>query len=73
VGGERGEIVRARGRIRRNLDSVPRDSDLYERYLNTLAEQEDQLVRVTQRIEETRTALEAARQALTEYARNLSR
>ncbi len=65
-------IVTDQDRIRRNLNSVPRDSDLYQRYLTTLNEQEDRLGRLRGQIEDMRGQLAAARQALLDYARGLN-
>ncbi len=59
-------------RVRRNLGSVPRDSDLHQRYLGVLSAQEDRLEQLRQSTAAARTAVQAARQALTEYVRSLT-
>jgi hypothetical protein len=69
--GEYDALLEDQARIRRNLDAVPRDSDLYERYLATLGEQEDRVDELTAAIQAAREAVAAARQALAEYARGL--
>ena len=69
---ERRAIVDDQARVRRNLDSVPRDSDLYQRYLQTLSEQEDRLEVLNQEVDSAQTDLLAARQALIDYARNVT-
>lgn len=69
---ERRAIVDDQARVRRNLDSVPRDSDLYQRYLQTLSEQEDRLEGLNQEIDTAQTDVTAARQALIDYARTLT-
>ncbi|MGE0153578.1 MAG: DUF4139 domain-containing protein [Reyranellaceae bacterium] len=68
---ERGTIVSDQERLRGNLASVPRDSDLYKRYLAKLEEQENALERLAQERTGTEQALLAARQALTEFIARL--
>lgn len=48
---EVGEIVNEQGRIRQNLASVPENSDLHKRYLETLAQQEDRLAELNATID----------------------
>jgi prefoldin subunit 5 len=50
---------------------VPRDSDLYERYLATLGQQEDRVETLTAAIQSARETVSNARQALVDYARGL--
>ena len=69
---ERRVIFDDQGRVRRNLDSVPRDSDLYQRYLQTLSDQEDRLEALATEIEDARVEAEQARQELIDYARSLT-
>ena len=69
---ERRAIIDDQGRLRRNLDSVPRDSDLYQRYLQNLSEQEDRLDDLADLLEAARAEVVAARQALVDYARGLT-
>ena len=65
-------VIEDQGRIRRNLGSVPRESDLYQRYLQTLGEQEDELEQLVQQIVAANAAVVAARQAVTDYVRDLN-
>jgi hypothetical protein len=65
------EIVDDQGRIRANLEAVPRETDLHRRYLDTLTAQEEQLATLSDAIAAAEDALEAARDALRAYARSL--
>jgi hypothetical protein len=64
-------LLEDQARIRRNLDAVPRDSDLYERYLATLGQQEDRVETLAAAIQSARESVANARQALVDYARGL--
>ncbi len=66
------EIVDDQARIRANLDAIPRDTDLYQRYLSDLSAQEEELDRLSTAIAEAEDALVAARNALGQYARSLN-
>ena len=66
------QIVEDQARIRENMDSVPRDTDLYQRYLDDLSGQEEELDRLAVAIAEAEEALLAARDALGEYALSLN-
>ena len=68
---ERGAIVADQERLRGNLSSVPRDSDLYKRYLAKLEEQENALERLEKEQAGVEQALLAARQALSEFIAKL--
>lgn len=68
---ERKTIVADQERLRGNLASVPRDSDLYKRYLAKLEEQENALEKLAKDRATTEQALTAARQALTEFIAKL--
>jgi hypothetical protein len=65
------EIVGDQERIRANLDSVPRETDLHRRYLETMSAQEEKLAGLSDAIATAEDALEAARDALRAYARSL--
>lgn len=69
---EQRTIVSDQGRVRANLESVPRDSDLYRRYIATLTQQEDRLDALTGEITAAQRKLELARQALAQYVRSLT-
>ena len=68
---ERKTIVSDQERLRGNLGSVPRDSDLYKRYLAKLEEQENALEKLGKDRAATEQALLAARQALSEFIARL--
>lgn len=68
---DRATIVSDQERLRGNLSSVPRDSDLYKRYLAKLEEQENTLERLAKERAGADQALIAARQALSEYIAKL--
>ncbi len=58
-------------RLRQNLDAVPRGSDLHQRYLARMDEQEDRLADLRDQVDDARTALETARDAHRDYVRGL--
>lgn len=68
---ERAGIVADQARIRENLRAVPPESDLYRRYLATLAEQENRLAALRGEIEAAQAAVQAAREALASFIRGL--
>ncbi len=68
---ERKRIHEEQRRIRDNLARIPRDSDLYKRYLTKLNEQEDNLETMLAETEETREAFNGATAALGDYIRGL--
>ncbi|WP_437585256.1 DUF4139 domain-containing protein [Sorangium sp. So ce1000] len=59
-------------RVRDNLKVVPAASALHERYLRTLAEQEDRIAAVSAKLPGAREAVASAERALAEYVRGLS-
>jgi len=69
---QRGELFEEQGRVRDNLRSVPRDSDLYRRYLETMGELEDEIETVRGKIEATRDRVAEAEQHLDDYLSDLS-
>ena len=58
-------------RLRKNLASVPKDSDLFQRYLTRMQADEDAIQRAKTALETDRKRVAAARQALLDYARAL--
>lgn len=68
---ERDEIARDQDRLRENMGRVDRGSDLYERYMRKLSEQEDRLEQILESRAEAQSSLEQARAALHEYLRDL--
>ena len=71
IDAQRSSIVSDQERLRGNLSSVPRDSDLYKRYLAKLEEQENALERLEKEQASSEQALQAARQALSEFIARL--
>lgn len=64
---ERNEIVADQDRIRDNLARVPRESDIYRRYLAKLNDQEDELERLAPEIDAAEADVEAAQRGLRDY------
>jgi hypothetical protein len=59
-------------RLRRNLQAVPRDSDLHRRYLAELGTQEDRLAELRRQSDSRpQRALEEAQEAHRAYVRGL--
>ena len=65
-------VIEDQGRLRSNLEAVPRNSDLHQRYLARMTAQEDEIDRLRIEIDTVETAKEEARQAVVDYVRNLS-
>ena len=68
---KRRTIFEEQRRIRDNMARVPRDSDLYRRYLDKLDKQETELEHIGAGIEETRALLAKARRALARFIAEL--
>jgi DNA repair exonuclease SbcCD ATPase subunit len=66
------EIVQDQERLRRNLSSVPQNSDLGRRYLQNMSDQEDQLKELRDDAEEKRADRQEAQQRLQDYIARLS-
>jgi hypothetical protein len=64
---ERDRLFAEQERIRQNLAAVPEGSDLQRRYLATLAEQEDRLTAIGQRLGQLQNELTTAQKALDDY------
>ena len=71
LGRQRERIFREQSRLRDNLQRVPRDSDLQQRYLKKLGRQETALEGIDRRDAEARDGLDAAREALNAYIQEL--
>ncbi|MDQ7014055.1 MAG: hypothetical protein Q9O74_09195 [Planctomycetota bacterium] len=69
---ERNEIGKDQSRIRSNMGSIDRNSDLYARYMQKLAEQETRLEQIVELIQSTTAERDARRQELQEYLNNLN-
>jgi len=65
------DIFADQKRIRDNLGRVPRDSTLYRRYLDKLAEQENELERLLSQLDSARRAMRGAEARLIEYVEKL--
>ncbi len=65
-------VIEDQGRLRNNLNSVPRGSDLHQRYLDKMTEQEDEIDRLRIEIADAREAAEQAQQSVVEFVRGLN-
>jgi uncharacterized coiled-coil protein SlyX len=54
-------------RIRANLGAIPAGSDLHQRYVALMGQQEDQIQGIKAKVDETRKALDQARRDLSDY------
>ncbi|MCE5277974.1 MAG: hypothetical protein ABFD92_00985 [Planctomycetaceae bacterium] len=66
------QIEAGQERLRQNIASVGKDSQLGQRYIKKLAEQEDQLETMSKQIEELRQQIEQQRKKLQDYLSNLN-
>lgn len=66
------EIEQDQARIRANMNSIDRASQLYSKYMAQLTTQEDQLVKVRTNTATTRETINKAREALDEFVNGLS-
>jgi hypothetical protein len=69
---ERGTITQDQTRIRENMKTVDKASDLYSRYVKKLGEQESRLEEITTRREEAQREMERLRGELESYLRDLN-
>ena len=67
----RNEIYQDQERLRDNLQRVPRDSDLHQRYLGKMTQQEDALDQLEVAADQAQDALVAAERALNDAIRDL--
>lgn len=65
------DLTEEQARLRANLDAVPRDSDLYRRYLKKLDDQETAIEGLQSGIADAQEAADAARKALEDYLATL--
>ena len=68
---ERGEIGQDQDRIRQNMGSIDRNSELYARYMQKLGEQETRLEQIVDAIATTTTERDARQEALDAYVAGL--
>ena len=68
---ELNSISRDQSRIRENMKVLDKDSDLFIRYSQQLASQEEDIVRLNKKIVETRDKLQAANSRLSDYIAGL--
>ncbi len=66
------QIKGGQDRLRQNITTAGRDSQLGQRYLKKLAEEEDQIEKLNGQISELRKQIEAKRNELANYLGNLS-
>jgi len=69
---ERRGIEGDQDRIRRNMQSIDRDSDLYRRYITTMGQQETRLEALARERAAAQNELEKRRQTLRDAVRNLN-
>ena len=69
---ERGRIGEDQNRIRSNMGSIDRNSDLYRRYMTKFAEQESRLEAITTEAEAAQQKRDQAQAGLDEFVANLS-
>ena len=67
-----GEIAREQARLRQNIGAVPKDSDLFQRYLGKLNDSESELEQVGTDLAKARKATDAARAAFRQSVRKLN-
>ncbi|WP_342237234.1 DUF4139 domain-containing protein [Inquilinus sp. OTU3971] len=67
-----GEIAREQARLRQNIGAVPKDSDLFQRYLGKLNDSESELEQVGTDLAKARKAADAARAAFRQSVRKLN-
>lgn len=67
----RNDIYREQARIRENISKLEKDTELYNRYVETLAEQEDLLAETFEQISELNLKERNQREALDEYIDSL--
>jgi hypothetical protein len=65
-------ISQEQERIRNNMQAIDRNTDLYNRYVMKLAEQEDQIERLREEIRELERQLGEGKQSLDEYLSTLT-
>ncbi|MEM1046536.1 MAG: DUF4139 domain-containing protein [Pseudomonadota bacterium] len=65
------ELIGDQDRLRETLRSVPRESDLFQRYLKTMTENEDSIEAARERVTDGRRAVADAEAELRDFARGL--
>ena len=65
------QIYANQSRIRQNLEAIEPDTELYDRYLETLADQEDRLEQLQRQLAVAQAAESAAQAALNDYIAGL--
>ncbi|VAX37082.1 hypothetical protein MNBD_PLANCTO03-119, partial [hydrothermal vent metagenome] len=69
---ERSEIAKDQSRIRQNMGSIDRKSDLYSRYMQKLTTQETRLEDITESIATTTAERDARQKTLDSYIAGLN-
>jgi hypothetical protein len=69
--GQLESIKSGQDRLRKNIQTVGRDSELGRRYLKKLSEEEDQIEQLNKMIQETRNKAEEQQRVLANYLKNL--
>ena len=65
-------VIEDQGRLRNNLEAVPRGSDLHQRYLEKMTEQEDRIDALRTQMATAREAVEQAQQDVVNFVRGLN-
>jgi chromosome segregation ATPase len=66
------EIGQEQARLRENIGAVPKDSDLFQRYLAKLNDSESELEQVGTGLDKLRKAIDAARAQFRQSVRKLN-
>jgi uncharacterized coiled-coil DUF342 family protein len=69
---EKGEITNDQNRIRQNMQTIDRASDLYQRLMTKLSQQETRMEELTKATADARTKVAAAEKALDDYLGSLN-
>jgi septation ring formation regulator EzrA len=69
---ERTRIGEEQNRIRQNMSTIERESDLYRRYMTKFTEQESRLEAITEESLKAKQALDSAQASLDEFIAGLS-
>ena len=66
------EITQSQSRIRQNMQALERNSDLYRRYVEKFAQQEDQIETLREHWLQQRAAVASAKQRLSNFLDDLN-
>jgi chromosome segregation ATPase len=69
---ERAEIDKDQARVRENMRTIERDTDLYRSYIKQFTDQETRLKELSTQAKSVREQIEARRQAFSQWVTNLN-